>query len=123
MNQSILTVPIRKVEGDSSAPLQDLLAIEEPLEIRIGDKTVSITMRTPGHDRELAAGFLFTEGILQSSDQIAGIACATNSVTVHLKADIEVDFERLQRHFYTSSALSTIKGSDEGKAKETDPSI
>ena len=104
MNRSILTVPVRKVEGDSSAPFQDLLAIEEPLEIRIGDRTVSITMRTPGHDRELAAGFLFTEGILQSSDQIAGIASAKNSVTVELKAGVEVDFERLQRHFYTSSS-------------------
>jgi FdhD protein len=104
VNQSILTVAIRRVEGDSSAPRQDLLAIEEPLEIRLGDRTVSITMRTPGHDRELAAGFLFTEGILQGSDQIAGIACVKNSVTVELKAGVEADFERLQRHFYTSSS-------------------
>ena len=113
MDQSILTIPVQKIEGDSSTPFQDLLAIEEPLEIRLGDKTISITMRTPGHDFELAAGFLFTEGILQSSQQIGRIRRsethrnpkqAGNSVTVELKPDVEVDFERLERHFYTTSS-------------------
>jgi len=104
VSRSILTVPVRKIDGEASTAVQDLLAIEEPLEIRIGEKTVSITMRTPGHDRELAAGFLFTEGILQDSDQIAGVACTKNSVTVELKAGVEADLERLQRHFYTSSS-------------------
>ncbi len=73
MNRSILTVPVQKVEGDSSAPVQDLLAVEEPLEIRLGEKTISITMRTPGHDFELAAGFLFTEGILHNAAEIREI--------------------------------------------------
>ncbi|HYL78319.1 MAG TPA: formate dehydrogenase accessory sulfurtransferase FdhD [Bryobacteraceae bacterium] len=113
MNRSILTVPVQKIEGEVSAPFQDLLAIEEPLEIRLGDRTVSITMRTPGHDYELAAGFLFTEGILQSSRQIHLIRRshghenprqAGNSVTVELNAGVEVDFERLERHFYTTSS-------------------
>ena len=113
MDRSILTVPVQKIEGDTSGPFQDLLAVEEPLEIRIGDKTVAITMRTPGHDFELAAGFLFTEGILQNSSQIRRIARhhsaknarqASNSVTVELSPDVEIDFERLQRHFYTSSS-------------------
>ncbi|HEV2688174.1 MAG TPA: formate dehydrogenase accessory sulfurtransferase FdhD [Bryobacteraceae bacterium] len=113
MNRSILTVPVQKIEGDSSAPVQDLLAIEEPLEIRLGDKTVSITMRTPGHDYELAAGFLFTEGILQGSAQIHRIRRtqtsgnprqAGNSVTVDLNPGVQVDFERLERHFYTTSS-------------------
>src|SRR5689334_20087981 len=70
-------------------------------------------MRTPGHDFELAAGFLFTEGILQSSAQIHRIRRtqtagnprqAGNSVTVELNAGVEIDFERLQRNFYTSSS-------------------
>jgi FdhD protein len=113
VEQSILTVPIQRVEGESSSPLQDLLAIEEPLEIRIGDKTISITMRTPGHDFELAAGFLFTEGILEGSHQIQRIRRtgtnrnprqAGNSVTVELNPDVEIDFDRLQRHFYTTSS-------------------
>jgi FdhD protein len=113
MDRSVLTVPIQRIEGDSASPLQDLLAIEEPLEIRIGGKTISITMRTPGHDFELAAGFLFTEGILQGFQQIHCIRRsetggnrrqAGNSVTVELNPDVEVDFERLQRHFYTTSS-------------------
>lgn len=113
MDRSVLTVPIQRIEGDSASPLQDLLAIEEPLEISIGGKTISITMRTPGHDFELAAGFLFTEGIVQGFQQIHRIRRsetagnrrqAGNSVTVELNPDVEVDFERLQRHFYTTSS-------------------
>ncbi len=110
---SILTVPVRRVEEQSSSQVQDLLAIEEPLEIRIGDRTISLTMRTPGHDFELAAGFLFTEGILTGHEQIQKIRRtenasnprqASNSVTVELNLGVEVDFERLQRHFYTTSS-------------------
>lgn len=113
MARSILTVPIQKIEAATSSPLQDLLAIEEPLEIRLGDKPVSITMRTPGHDFELAAGFLFTEGILQGSHQIRSVdrpagngnpRQSANTVNVELAPDVEVDFERLQRHFYTTSS-------------------
>jgi FdhD protein len=104
VNRSILTVPVRKIEGDASASFQDLLAVEEPLEIRLGEKTISITMRTPGHDPELAAGFLFTEGILDGTHQIRDIQHSKNSITVHLNPDVEVDFERLQRNFYTTSS-------------------
>jgi FdhD protein len=99
--------------------LQDFLAVEEPLEIRVGfyqnhkftHKPVSITMRTPDHDFELAAGFLFTEGILQKSEQISEIKhCGKigeglgNTVRVDLSKEVNVDFKRLERHFYTSSS-------------------
>jgi len=104
VNRNIVTAPIQRFEGDSSVSFQDLLAVEEPLEIRIGDKTISITMRTPGNDPELAAGFLFTEGILQGSGQIKDIQGFRNSVTVQLNPEVEVDFERLQRNFYTTSS-------------------
>jgi FdhD protein len=56
--------------------LQDSLAAEEPLEIRIGKVPLTVTMRTPGHDLELAAGHLLTEGIIESADQIAAIRTA-----------------------------------------------
>src|SRR5271154_5272537 len=56
----------------------DFLAAEEPLEIRIGENPLSVTMRTPGHDLELAAGFLFTEGIIQRRDQIIALENAAN---------------------------------------------
>jgi FdhD protein len=104
VSRNILTVPILRVEDHSSAPVQDLLAVEEPLEIRLCDKTVSITMRTPGHDAELAAGFLLSEGILSRRDQIRAIDPRGNAVTIRLTAGVEVDFERLERHFYTTSS-------------------
>jgi len=116
VNRPILTVPVQKVDGDSSAPVQDLLAVEEPLEIRLGQRPVSITMRTPGHDFELAAGFLFTEGILHDAAEIREIHWSHppngnvnprqlgNSVTVELNPGVEVDLDRLERHFYTSSS-------------------
>jgi FdhD protein len=113
VNRSILTAPVRKVEGLSSSPYQDLLAVEEPLEIRVADRPVSITMRMPGNDFELAAGFLFNEGIIAGAHQIREIRWskaggnprqAGNSVTVELEAGVEIDFNRLERHFYTSSS-------------------
>jgi len=118
VNRPILTVPVQKVDGDSFAPVQDLLAVEEPLEIRLGQKPVSITMRTPGHDFELAAGFLFTEGILHDRAEIREVRWSPppngnaganprqlgNSVTVELNPGVELDLDRLERHFYTSSS-------------------
>ncbi len=106
VQRSILTAPVQTFEGEIVTSRQDLLAVEEPLEIRIGETPVSITMRTPGHDFELAAGFLFTEGILASSRDIASIRSAPtgNSVTVELTAGAGIDLNRLQRHFYTSSS-------------------
>ena len=81
--------------------------------MRLGNKTVSITMRTPGNDFELAAGFLFAEGIIDDASQVLDIAHkragsnprqARNAVTVRLKPDVEIDFDRLERHFYTASS-------------------
>ena len=104
MSRSILTVPVHKVEAESSTPFQDLLAVEEPLEIRLGGKTVSITMRTPGHDPELSVGFLFTEGILSDPAQIQEVRSSKNSIKIDLKPEVEIDFDRLKRHFYTTSS-------------------
>src|SRR6516165_4651423 len=70
--------PVRKVIGNDSSSVTDVLSVEEPLEIRISygpaekriQKSISVTMRTPGDDEELAIGFLFTEGIISSYDQV-----------------------------------------------------
>jgi FdhD protein len=105
MKRNILTVPIRKIEHGAMSAAQDLLAVEEPLEIRLGDRNVAITMRTPGNDEELAAGFLFTEGILQNAGQMSAIRVSDrNVVTVSLADESGVDFDRLERHFYMSSS-------------------
>ena len=104
--------------GQPTTENDDAIAIEEPLEIRLGrfedgkvrHQPVSITMRTPGDDFELAAGFLFTEGILQSNTQIREIRhCgkgkgATNTLRVDLADGIDVDTKRLERNFYTTSS-------------------
>jgi FdhD protein len=110
MRRNIITVPIRRVEHEAISLDQDLVAVEEPLEIRIGDRNVAITMRTPGNDAELAAGFLFTEGILprdifhRASSPVSIETGPRNVVTVTLADESGVDFERLERHFYLSSS-------------------
>jgi FdhD protein len=90
--------------------VQDSLAAEEPLEIRIGAHPLTVTMRTPGNDLELAAGFLLTEGIIDASDQIAGIRATTpqngtrsNVVEVELK-DQSFTSEHMQRNFFAASS-------------------
>ena len=87
----------------------DELAIEEPLEIQVETRSVSVTMRTPGDDEELAAGFLLSEGLISQADQIARIAAhprneTANVVSVFLKPEVRVDFARLTRHVFASSS-------------------
>ena len=102
MKRNILTVPVRKF-GSSDERAQDLLAVEEPLQIRLGDRDVAITMRTPGNDDELAAGFLFTEGILTHAAQIGKIECGENVVTV--RPAIGAELSALpERNFYMTSS-------------------
>jgi FdhD protein len=113
MNESTISVEISKRSNGDNTSFADTLAVEEPLEIRVGQKTVSITMRTPGHDLELATGFLFTEGLIQSADQILEMkncgpakseAQSQNVVRVELRPEVKIDLKRLERHFYTSSS-------------------
>ena len=78
----------------------DVVAVEEPLEIRIGGEPVAVTMRTPGHDEELALGFCVTEGLEPVSARVPD-DLAANAVEVEAGG---FDPERLRRHFYTSSS-------------------
>src|ERR1700761_6173357 len=87
----------------------DELAIEEPLEIRVKNRAVSVTMRTPGHDEELAAGFLLTEGIIQDRRDLLRVEPCPhdrtgNVVNAVLSPETNVDFERLTRHVFASSS-------------------
>ena len=79
---------------------RDLVAVEEPLEIRIGGQPVAVTMRTPGHDEELALGFCVTEGLRPVTARVPD-DLAANTVEVSAEA---FDPERLRRNFYTSSS-------------------
>lgn len=105
MKRNILTVPVHKIQGLSMEAAHDWVAVEEPLEIRLGGKPISITMRTPGHDVELAAGFLFGEGILTMASDVERIEVSgANLVTVSVREGFDVDHARLERNFYTTSS-------------------
>jgi len=96
--------------GAKPKGLSDILVREEPLEIRVRGKSVAVTMRTPGHDRELAAGFLLTEGIIRQRDEIVELApclesdSPENTLNVFLAPSVEIDFARLTRHVFASSS-------------------
>ena len=105
---------VRQVRGAAGEVVSDRIAIEEPLEIRIvidvdgkkKDRSISITMRTPGADAKLAVGFLVTEGIVTERDDVVMVRpCRSGSVVrVRLHDRLPVDLQRLQRHFFTSSS-------------------
>ncbi len=120
--QSVRHFEIRRVgvNADAAAVENDVVATEEPLEIRLGyfvdgehrERSISVTMRTPGKDLELAAGFLYTEGIVRGPEDIASVGpCGppaadglVNVVRVEIARGVPVDLDRLERHFYTSSS-------------------
>lgn len=85
---------------------EDAIVVEEPLEIRLGEKPVSVTLRTPGDDFDLAAGFLFSESILRNPADIATIRHwgSPNVVRVDVREGARVDLQRLQRNFYSTSS-------------------
>ncbi len=105
---SVRTVPVCRFDNmlaaDASHQEEDLLAVEEPVQIRVGNRDLSITMRTPGNDAELAAGFLFTEGFIQQAAEIADIQCGFNSVNVTLAEGAGVNLDGAGRNFYMTSS-------------------
>lgn len=127
---ALAVASISRVDGAIPKTVTDVLAVEEPLEIQLRfgpaharqTRSITVTMRTPGHDEELAAGFLLTEGVLEESaqilriDAVAGIPPATdeasvlpitspgNSIRVELAPDVAVRTATLERNFYTTSS-------------------
>ena len=112
-------IEVRRVHGALAVRSHDSVAIEEPLEIQIGQerkglrtiRSVSVTMRTPGHDDELAIGFLFGEGILNQRSDVAEIEFpavegekSANCVRIQLRAGVTADLKLLERNFYTTSS-------------------
>ena len=129
--RAMTPVSIYRVDVQGATPFPDTLAVEEPLEIQLTHgplhsrttKSITVTMRTPGHDEELAAGFLLTEGVLEDSAQIVRIEAFSeattadspsgstlpastpgNIVRVELEPDVEVRTATLERNFYTTSS-------------------
>lgn len=85
---------------------EDVVVVEEPLEIRLGERAVSVTLRTPGDDFDLGAGFLMSEAILRDPGDIASIRHwgSPNVVRVDVREGVQVDLQRLQRNFYSTSS-------------------
>ena len=117
----VQSVSITKINELSSQTTDDIIVVEEPLEIRLGfgpidmreEANVSITMRTPGNDFELATGFLFTEGIIKSGEDILSIKYCTdhqkkeqqyNIVRIELMPNVEFEASAFNRNFYMTSA-------------------
>ena len=117
----VAPIHIYKVDGDTAVEQPDLLAVEEPLEIRLGygsaaglereQRTVVVTMRTPGHDEELALGYLFTEGIIHHPTVIVSARhCVRdadkkgNVLRVELAPDVVIDWQHLERTSYASAS-------------------
>ena len=101
-----------RVERDASEPVLEALAVEEPLEIRLGGRRFTLTMRTPGHDRELATGFLLAEGFINSNEELGEVRAVTgnkgapepNAIDVILRVPAAGLSERLKRNFTISSS-------------------
>lgn len=105
---NLISYRISKYRAYEVAAHTDQLAVEEPLDIRLSNgapaKSVAITMRTPGNDADLARGFLFTEGILGPRTQVQCDVTKSNVVTAVLPPTETIDWNRLNRHSYTSSS-------------------
>ena len=112
MPETDRSLPVRRYTGgELLAAEDDAVAAEEPLQIRVEGRSIAITMRTPGHDRELAAGFLFSEGVVEAPGQFFEISTCPSqqgegggAVDVLLADGGEVDLDRLTRHVFTSSS-------------------
>jgi FdhD protein len=110
--RSVDLTQVTEWEDGKSRRKEDFLAAEEPLEIRIGEDPLSVTMRTPGHDLELAAGFLLTEGLIQRRAQIVALEADAgtvagnrgNAVMAKLAPEAAPDFEKMRRHFFAASS-------------------
>ena len=120
-SSKVIHKSIQKVDKQKLVQQNDLLAVEEPLEIRLKyslggemmERSMAVTMRTPGNDFELVFGFLFAENLICSYDDIEKIYhCPQvksdeergNVIIVQLRREITLDFKKLERHFYTTSS-------------------
>ena len=108
MSEAVVTVPVARIEGSSACEVDDVLAVEEPLEFRLDQITISLTMRTPGDDFELAAGFLFAEDLIAGAEDILSISRPAdgnpNVVEVRRTPEAEVNHSPGKRNFLMTSA-------------------
>jgi FdhD protein len=107
VNVAVVPVPIGRVEGSAASRADDLLAVEEALEIRLGNRSLTITMRTPGNDFELATGFLHAEGMIRDASQIRSMGRPSDGAADVVVVDLDGESQapvRAQRNFVMTSA-------------------
>jgi FdhD protein len=109
-NPSVNITQVVEWQDGQPRRFEDYLVAEEPLEIRVNHSPLTVTMRTPGHDLELAAGFLLTEGLIEAASQISALREGTangngpgNLVEIELNG-VRLDREQLQRNFFAGSS-------------------
>jgi len=105
--QMFTSTSLVRWDGSEGRPDVDELVSEEPLEIRVAGRAVSVTMRTPGHDAELALGFLLSEGVIHrraDMQRVHSCAGANNLINVTLDPGVSVGFEKLTRHVFAASS-------------------
>ena len=120
LHPAISYTRITRVQDTLVTDTEDALAAEEPLEIRLvhgplhnrQQQSITVTMRTPGQDPELATGFLFTEGIIQSADDVAGIHDIENITTVTLQESVMPVLQSAQRNFFANSGCGVCGKTD-----------
>lgn len=100
---------VRNRRGEAPRAAVDAVAGEEPLEIRVDTRPIAVVMRTPGHDVELALGFLVSEGLIRRVSEVRDVRSnprntAGNSIDVLLSPEVRVDYGRLTRHVFASSS-------------------
>lgn len=111
--RATLPVELERLDGSGAGVCADAVAREEPLEIQLGGASLAVVMRTPGHDAELARGFLVTERVVSAPEDVVSVRhcsearspeAAGNVVRVHLADRVEIDLEALRRNLYASSS-------------------
>ena len=111
----VSTVTVTRNEHGRYVEAADQLVIEEPLQIQVlygssgneQQKNIAVTMRTPGNDEELAAGFLYTEGVIRSNAEVISIiagAAGENTALIVMKGDVEPELQSAERNFYVTSS-------------------
>ncbi len=129
---SVVPIIVKKVVENSVTDFSDILSIEEPLEIRIAyqdsgsevTKNISVTMRTPGNDKDLALGFLFTENIISSIEEVDSVEAFTNElniIQVNLSKGVKPNLKNTDRNFYTTSSCGVCGKSSIESIKTVSP--
>ncbi|PCJ64813.1 MAG: sulfurtransferase FdhD [Bacteroidetes bacterium] len=111
MEEGLHHITITKSKNGNSISMDDVVAVEAPLEIQIQHfedtkpTAISVTMRTPGDDEELALGFLFTEGLLQNYQEVKAVKYhGDNIVKIYLQKGVQIELQKAERNFYTTSS-------------------